>query len=103
MFTLSHTKNLFQQLSLLFKILPMALSTPKTSFGMFLRVLVGKKKVQSGRSKFQNPPDGPFNSKDLIWHVFKGVSGQKGGAIWKVQIAYMSNQWVQYSMDGREQ
>ncbi len=51
----------------------------------------------------QNPPNGPFNSKDLIWHVFKGVSGQKGGAIWKVQIAYISNQWVQDFMDGREQ
>ncbi len=52
MFTLSHTKNLFQQLSLLFKILLMALSAPKTSFGMFLSMLVGKKKeVQSGRSK----------------------------------------------------
>ncbi len=51
MFTLSHTKNLFQQLILLFKILLMALPTPKTSFGMFLSVFVGKKEVQSGRSK----------------------------------------------------
>lgn len=48
MFTLSHTKNLFQRLLLLFKILQMALSAPKTSFDM----LVDKKKeVQSGRSK----------------------------------------------------
>ncbi len=47
----------------------------------------------------QNPPDGPFSSKDLIW---RGSGQKEGGAIWKVQIAYISNQWIQDFMDRRE-
>lgn len=66
-------------------------------------IITHQKFVSAIITSVQNPPDGPFNSKDLIWHFLKRVSGQKGGAIWKVQIAYISNQWVQDVMDGREQ
>jgi hypothetical protein len=66
-------------------------------------IITHQKFVSAIITSVQNPPDGPFSSKDLIWHVFKHVSGQKeGGAIWKVQIAYISNQWIQDFMDGRK-
>ncbi len=55
-------------------------------------IITHQKFVSAIITSVQNPPDGPFNSKDLIWHVFKGVSGQKEGAIWKVQIS-KSSRW----------
>jgi hypothetical protein len=60
-------------------------------------IITHQKIVSAINTSVQNPPDGPSNSKDLIWHVFKRVSGQKGGAIWKVQVAYISNQWSKMS------